>query len=83
MKKKIKAKDIDNNLRDVFEDLDLTQSEAAEKIGIDQGYLSKIKNCQIKPSIDVCRKIAAGLGVTLDIIWPIKKGKQKMAKEVI
>jgi transcriptional regulator with XRE-family HTH domain len=41
----------------------LTQEQLAEKVGVEQGYISRIERGKQSPSLDVTYRLAAALGV--------------------
>lgn len=48
-------------------DLNLTQKELAERIGIKQSNISRLESGHYNPSLDFLKKIAKGLGKELHI----------------
>lgn len=54
------------NLRYIRERNGLTQAELAEKVGVSQGAVSGYEKGSLRPTIDVCAKLAKALGVTMD-----------------
>jgi transcriptional regulator with XRE-family HTH domain len=54
------------------------QTDLAEKIGIDQGYLSRIENGDVRPSPEVAARIADEIGrewiTELHILYPERYG---------
>lgn len=48
-------------------ELNLTQKELAEKIGIKQSNISRLESGNYNPSLDFLKKIAQGLGKELHI----------------
>lgn len=49
------------------DELNLTQKELAEKIGIKQSNISRLESGTYNPSLDFLKKIARGLGKELHI----------------
>lgn len=45
----------------------LTQSELGQRIGTDKGYISKIERGIVVPSIAMFYKIAAAMGLTVEL----------------
>lgn len=48
-------------------DLNLTQKELAERIGIKQSNISRLESGDYNPSLDFLKKVAKGLGKELHI----------------
>ncbi|MCG8485168.1 MAG: helix-turn-helix transcriptional regulator [Clostridia bacterium] len=48
-------------------ELNLTQKELAERIGIKQSNISRLENGNYNPSLDFLKKVAQGLGKELHI----------------
>ncbi len=48
-------------------ELNLTQKELAEKIGIQQSNISRLESGDYNPSLDFLKKVAKGLGKELHI----------------
>ena len=51
------------NIKERREQLDISQKELAEKIGISQSFLCDIEQSRSKPSIDTALKIAEALNI--------------------
>ena len=51
------------NIKERREELDLSQKELAEKVGISQSFLCDIEQGRSKPSIDTALKIAEALSI--------------------
>lgn len=51
------------NIKERREELDLSQKELAEKVGISQSFLCDIEQGRSKPSIDTALKIAEALNI--------------------
>ena len=61
----IKEEGGDNlNIKERREELDLSQKELAEKVGISQSFLCDIEQGRSKPSIDTALKIAEALNIS-------------------
>ena len=54
----------------------LTQKELAERTGINQADISKLENGTRNPSINLLKRLADGLGMTLKIEFVPKEQKQ-------
>ena len=52
------------NIKERREELDLSQKELAEKVGISQSFLCDIEQGRSKPSIDTALKIAEVLNIS-------------------
>ena len=52
------------NIKERREELDLSQKELAEKVGISQSFLCDIEQGRSKPSIDTALKIAEALNIS-------------------
>ena len=51
----------------------LTQKELAERTGINQADISKLENGTRNPSVNLLKRLAAGMGMTLKIEFVPKK----------
>ena len=51
------------NIKERREELDMSQKELAEKVGISQSFLCDIEQARSKPSIDTALKIAEALNI--------------------
>ena len=54
------------NLRYIRERAGLTQAELADKASISQGAVSGYESGKLRPTVDICAKLAKALGVTMD-----------------
>ena len=52
------------NIKERREELDLSQKELAEKVGISQSFLCDIEQGRSKPRIDTALKIAEALNIS-------------------
>jgi aspartate racemase len=52
------------NLKNIRTDLEITQDDLCQKLGIDRSYLSKIENGKINPTLDTILKIASALNIS-------------------
>ena len=59
--------DIIKALVDARNSLNLTQKELAERTGINQADISKIENGTRNPSLNLLKRLADGMGMTLKI----------------
>lgn len=51
----------------------IRKGDFAKRIEINPGYLTKLENGSRQPSADVMRRIAMGLGVTIEVIsYPVQ-----------
>lgn len=57
---------IGRNLNTLMYDKDISARELARKLGVSETTISKIKNNERKPSIELASKIASELDVPLD-----------------
>lgn len=64
------TKRIAKKLRTIRRDLDLTQSEVAEKADMSTVYYSRIERGEVKPSIEMYERIAKSLKVRSSDIFP-------------
>ena len=64
------TKKVANKLRSLRRDLDLTQSEIAEKAKMSTNYYAKIERGEIRPSVDIYERLAKALKVTASDIFP-------------
>ena len=64
----------------------MTQSELAEKLGIEQSYLSLIENGKRKPHPELLQKIAAEFDMGIEELdiepWTVEMAKQMLAEDV-
>lgn len=65
--------DIIKALVDARNSLNLTQKELAERTGINQVDISKIENGTRNPSLNLLKRLADGMGMTLKIEFIPKK----------
>ena len=65
--------DIIKSLVDARNSLNLTQKELAERTGINQADISKIENGTRNPSLNLLKRLADGMGMTLKIEFIPKK----------
>jgi transcriptional regulator with XRE-family HTH domain len=54
-------------LLDARKNAGLTQAELAERIGADKGYISRIERGITVPTVATLYKIAAAMGLTVDL----------------
>ncbi|RLP68392.1 XRE family transcriptional regulator [Mycetocola reblochoni] len=55
-------------VRALREALGLRSRDLSERAGIDPGYLTKLENGSRQPSALILRKLAIGLGVSIEVI---------------
>ena len=55
--------------------MNITQSELAERTGINQADISKIENGTRNPSVRLLQRLAEGMGMTLKIEFVPKEGE--------
>ena len=64
----------------------MTQSELAEKLGVEQSYLSLIENGKRKPNPELLHKIAEVFDKTVEELdiepWTVEMAKQMLAEDV-
>ena len=59
-----------NRIKERRKELKLSQGELATKAGIKREQISRIENDKIKnPGIEICKKIADALYVSVDKLW--------------
>ena len=49
----------------------ITQSELAERVGMTKSYISKIENGVVEPGVGLFFRLAAALGLRIDIARPL------------
>lgn len=59
-------KRLGENLKRIRGERKLSQTDLAEKIGADKGYISLLENGKKNPTLSTTEKIAQALGVTID-----------------
>lgn len=64
------TKQIAHSLRKFRQQKELTQSELADRAGINTNYYAKVERGEIKPSADTFEKIIKALGVKSSDIFP-------------
>lgn len=65
-----------NHLKVVLAEKHLTNKWLADKLGKDQGTISKWCTNTLQPNLETLRKIAICLGVEMsDLLWPVKNEK--------
>ena len=57
------------NLKHIRKRMNMTQEELATKMEISQSYLSDIENGRKNPSIKTVKKLADGLGVSVNELF--------------
>lgn len=57
------------SIRECREELELTQQELAEKVGLSQETISQYENGTRTPNVHVAKQIATALGESLDCIF--------------
>lgn len=57
-------------IKEIRQDLKLTQKELAAKAGINDNYYAKVERGLIKPSAEIYAKIAKALGAKSSDIFP-------------
>jgi len=62
---------IRNNIADILKwELHITQSQFAASIGENTAYLNKICSGLVEPGVTKAKRIAKGLGKTVEQVWP-------------
>ena len=75
--------DFDEKLRQLRNDRDLTQPEAAEAMGIEQSYLSKLENDKSLPSNDVLNRILDVFGLEIgDLVSDLSQGAKNQLRQL-
>ena len=59
----------------------MTQKELAEKAGMTQGDISKIERGNANPSLGTLKKLAEGMGMTLQLVFSPSNQGIKMANK--
>lgn len=60
----------------------LTQKELSERSGINQADISKIENGTRNPSLNLLKRLADGMGMTLKIEFVPKQQAQKIIRKM-
>jgi XRE family transcriptional regulator, regulator of sulfur utilization len=58
------------NLRRLRKERGLTQEQLAERVGMEQGYYSRIERGRVTPSIRTALKLAGALDVEMNVLLP-------------
>lgn len=75
--------DFGEKLRHLRKDKDLTQPEAAEAMGIEQSYLSKLENNKSRPSNDVLNRILDVFGLEIgDFVSDLSQGARNQLRQL-
>ncbi len=75
--------DFGEKLRQLRNDKDLTQPEAAEAMGIEQSYLSKLENNKSLPSNDVLNRILDVYGLEIgDLVSDLSQGAKNQLRQL-
>ena len=69
------AKTLGERIRELREAKDLTQREIANRIGIDDYYISRLENNHVNPTLATMQKIASALDVELRDFFPSAKAE--------
>lgn len=64
----------DNPIRVWREHREMTGQQLADAVDIQQSYISQIETGKREGTVDVLRRIAAALGITLDDLYPTDDG---------
>jgi transcriptional regulator with XRE-family HTH domain len=56
---------IGQRIREVRRELELSQEELAEKIGLNRSYLSLVENGKSSPTFEFIERVATGLGIDI------------------
>lgn len=67
--------DVIRAMVDARNSVNMTQKELSERTGISQADISKIENGTRNPSLNLLRRLAEGMGMTLKIEFVPKYGK--------
>ena len=67
--------DVIRAMVDARNSVNMTQKELSERIGISQADISKIENGTRNPSLNLLKRLAEGMGMTLRIEFVPKYGK--------
>lgn len=68
--------DVIRAMVDARNSVNMTQKELSERTGISQADISKIENGTRNPSLNLLKRLAEGMGMTLKIEFVPKYGKQ-------
>lgn len=63
---------MDNNIYKMIRQKNITQSELAQIVGIEQTYLSLIINRKITPTVPLMMRIANALEVPMEYLFLVK-----------
>ena len=69
------AKTVGERIRELREAKGLTQREIANRIGIDDYYISRLENNHVNPTLATMQKIATALDVELRDFFPSAKAE--------
>lgn len=67
--------DVIRAMVDARNSINMTQKELSERTGISQADISKIENGTRNPSLNLLKRLAEGMGMTLKIEFVPKYGK--------
>ena len=67
--------DVIRTMVDARNSVNMTQKELSERTGISQADISKIENGTRNPSLNLLKRLAEGMGMTLKIEFVPKYGK--------
>ena len=74
--------DFGEKIRQLRNNKDLTQPEAAEAMGIEQSYLSKLENDKSLPSNDVLNRILDVFGLEIgDLVSDLSQGAKNQLRQ--
>jgi putative transcriptional regulator len=67
------AERLRNRIKDARADLDLTQAELAERVGVTRKTVNTVENGVFTPSATLAIKLAEALGVTVEQLFWIER----------
>lgn len=56
---------MNGKLKKLREEAGMTQTELAQRVGVDRSYINKIENKNIKPSLALLERIAATFNISV------------------
>lgn len=60
---------MNNNIYRILTQKNMSQAELARRIGMKRGYINRIINCKVTPTLSTAFKITKALGKTIEDLW--------------